>query len=157
MKKQIKKTGRETMNMNEYSIQKVAMIRYKRAYYHPIWSDKDEFSVDYEETMVYELTEEGITSYIRKKGSRKKQDRAFIKVNSAEMRSLIDSLQDYSRKATDAFVTIDDCSHEVQFIYPGEHKEIFRLDVSGQDDATSLVAQIMNFVYKHQKEKTVEV
>ncbi len=139
------------MNMNEYSIQRVAMIRYKRAYYHPIWSDKGEFSVDYEETTVYELTEEGINSYIQKKGSRKKQDREFIKVNSVEMRNLIDKLQDYSRKATDAFAIIDDCSHEVQFIYPGEHKEIFRLDVSGQDDETSLVTQIRNYVYDHQK------
>ena len=140
------------MGMNEYSIQKVVKIRYKRAYYCPTWSEESEFSVDYEETTVYELTEEGIASYIQKKGSRKKQNRAFTKVNPDEMRSIIDRLQAFSRKATEAFVRIDDCSHEVQFIYPGEHKEIFRLDISGQDDEDSLISQIMHFVYDHQQE-----
>lgn len=140
------------MSMNEYSIQKVSKIRYKRAYYHPIWSEEDEFRVDYEETTVYELTEEGIASYTQKKGSRKKREQTFTKVNPDEMRSFIDKLQAFSRKATEAFTIIDDCSHEVQFIYPGEHKEVFRLDIGDPEGETSLISEIMFFVHDHQRE-----
>lgn len=132
-----------------YSVQKVLLVRYRRTYYGPECLIGDNCA----ETTVYELTEGGITTYLQDKGSRKKREMRLIKADPEEMRAFIDELQNFSRKATEAFTLVDDCDHEVQFIYWGAHKEIFKQDISLPDSYKSLISLIAGFVHGHQKEE----
>ena len=74
---------------------------------------------------ITELSEDGIVTYYTEYKSRKKHDIVKTEVPVQEMRSFFKELYDFARGAEDCFITIDDCSRRVTFIYGPMHKEIF--------------------------------
>ena len=68
-------------------------------------------------TWVTELSEEGIVTYYTEYKSRKKLDVVRTKVQVQEMIKLFQELYDFARSAEECFITIDDCSHRVTFIW----------------------------------------
>ncbi len=123
------------------SLQQIKKVRYIQAFY-----DQNV----YMGTIVYELSEKGILEYYMEKGSRKRIDRRFTEVDSAEMRSFIDELQAFVQNADNAFKHKDDCGHKVQFIYEGDHKEFFGVNIGSMDLEDSLMKRIRCFVSDHQ-------
>ena len=63
------------------------------------------------------------------------------------MRSFFKELYDFARGAEDCFITIDDCSRRVTFIYGPMHKEIFEGETT--NGGRSLTGIIEDFVDKH--------
>ncbi len=123
------------------SLQQIKKVRYIQAFY-----DQNV----YMGTIVYELSEKGILEYYMEQGSRKRLNRTFTKVDSAKMRSFIDELQALAQTADNAFKHTDDCGHKVQFIYEGDHKELFETDIGTMDKEDSLMKRIRYFIADHQ-------
>lgn len=98
-------------------------------------------------TWVTELSEEGIVTYYTEYKSRKKLDVVSTKVQVQVMKKLFQELYDFARSAEECFITIDDCSHRVTFIYGPMHKEIFEGETT--KDGRSLTGIIEDFVEKH--------
>ncbi len=98
-------------------------------------------------TWVTELSEEGIVTYYTEYKSRKKLDTVKTEVPVQEMRSFFKELYDFARGAEDCFITIDDCSRRVTFIYGPMHKEIFEGETT--NGGRSLTGIIEDFVDKH--------
>lgn len=96
---------------------------------------------------ITELSEDGIVTYYTEYKSRKKHDIVKTEVPVQEMRSFFKELYDFARGAEDCFVTIDDCSRRVTFIYGPMHKEIFEGEVTKGD--RSLTGIIEDFAQKH--------
>ncbi|SCY70007.1 hypothetical protein SAMN02910292_02567 [Lachnospiraceae bacterium XBB2008] len=141
------------MNEMDSSIQDILKIRYLRSFYDPSGIFEGRVPV-YCCTDVYELSADGICTYYREKDSRKQQDKVYTKVDSDVMRSFMNNLIEYAHAATETYRIVDDCSHEVQFIYYGEHKEIFQMDVgTGTDGDDSLISRIERFVSEHRHQQ----
>ena len=98
-------------------------------------------------TWVTELSEDGIVTYYTEYKSRKKHDIVKTEVPVQEMRSFFKELYDFARGAEDCFITIDDCSRRVTFIYGPMHKEIFEGETT--NGGRSLTGIIEDFVDKH--------
>ena len=98
-------------------------------------------------TWVTELSEDGIVTYYTEYKSRKKHDIVKTEVPVQEMRGLFKELYDFARGAEDCFITIDDCSRRVTFIYGPRHKEIFEGETT--KDGRSLTGIIEDFAQKH--------
>ena len=130
------------MNDTTRSIYQIQKIRYIKSYY-----DQTVHSV----TVVYELSEKGILEYCMEQGSRKRLDRSFTKVDSVDMRNFMDDLQSFVQGADITFKRVDDCIHKVQFIYEGDHKEIFDLDIGTIDREDSIIKRICCFILEHQR------
>lgn len=96
---------------------------------------------------ITELSEDGIVTYYTEYKSRKKHDIVKTEVPVQEMRSFFKELYDFARGAEDCFVTIDDCSRRVTFIYGPMHKEIFEGETT--NGGRSLTGIIEDFVDKH--------
>ena len=102
-------------------------------------------------TWVTELSEDGIVTYYTEYKSRKKHDIVKTEVPVQEMRSFFKELYDFARGAEDCFITIDDCSRRVTFIYGPMHKEIFEGETT--NGGRSLTGIIEDFVDKHSKHR----
>lgn len=98
-------------------------------------------------TWVTELSEDGIVTYYTEYKSRKKIDVVKTEVPVQEMRSFFKELYDFARGAEDCFITIDDCSRRVTFIYGPMHKEIFEGETT--NSGRSLTGMIEDFAQKH--------
>ena len=98
-------------------------------------------------TWVTELSEDGIVTYYTEYKSRKKHDIVKTEVPVQEMRSFFKELYDFARGAEDCFITIDDCSRRVTFIYGPMHKEIFEGETT--NGGRSLTRMIEDFAQKH--------
>ncbi|MBR1642023.1 MAG: hypothetical protein IJ683_06860 [Butyrivibrio sp.] len=98
-------------------------------------------------TWVTELSEDGIVTYYTEYKSRKKHDIVKTEVPVQEMRSFFKELYDFARGAEDCFITIDDCSRRVTFIYGPMHKEIFEGETT--KGGRSLTRMIEDFAQKH--------
>ena len=98
-------------------------------------------------TWVTELSEEGIVTYYTEYKSRKKINIVKTEVPVQEMRSFFIELYYFARGAEDCFITIDDCSRRVTFIYGPMHKEIFEGETT--NGGKSLTGIIEDFVEKH--------
>ena len=98
-------------------------------------------------TWVTELSEEGIVTYYTEYKSRKKINVVKTEVPVQEMRSFFIELYDFARGAEDCFITIDDCSRRVTFIYGPMHKEIFEGETT--NGGRSLTGIIEDFVDKY--------
>ena len=98
-------------------------------------------------TWVTELSEDGIVTYYTEYKSRKKHDIVKTEVPAQEMRSFFKELYDFARGAEDCFITIDDCSRRVTFIYGPMHKEIFEGETT--NGGRSLTGIIEDFAQKH--------
>ena len=98
-------------------------------------------------TWVTELSEDGIVTYYTEYKSRKKHDIVKTEVPVQEMRSFFKELYDFARGAEDCFITIDDCSRRVTFIYGPMHKEIFEGETT--NGGRSLTGIIEDFAQKH--------
>jgi hypothetical protein len=96
---------------------------------------------------ITELSEDGIVTYYTEYKSRKKHDIVKTEVPVQEMRSFFKELYDFARGAEDCFITIDDCSRRVTFIYGPMHKEIFEGETT--NGGKSLTGIIEDFVDKH--------
>ena len=96
---------------------------------------------------ITELSEDGIVTYYTEYKSRKKHDIVKTEVPVQEMRSFFKELYDFARGAENCFVTIDDCSRRVTFIYGPMHKEIFEGEVT--KGGRSLTGMIEDFAQKH--------
>ena len=96
---------------------------------------------------ITELSEDGIVTYYKEYKSRKKHDIVKTEVPVQEMRSFFKELYDFARGAEDCFITIDDCSRRVTFIYGPMHKEIFEGETT--NGGRSLTGIIEDFVDKH--------
>ena len=96
---------------------------------------------------ITELSEDGIVTYYTEYKSRKKHDIVKTEVPVQEMRSFFKELYDFARGAEDCFVTIDDCSRRVTFIYGPMHKEIFEGETT--NGGRSLTRMIEDFAQKH--------
>lgn len=96
---------------------------------------------------ITELSEDGIVTYYTEYKSRKKHDIVKTEVPVQEMRSFFKELYDFARGAEDCFITIDDCSRRVTFIYGPMHKEIFEGETT--NGGRSLTGMIEDFVQKH--------
>ena len=98
-------------------------------------------------TWVTELSEEGIVTYYTEYKSRKKINVVKTEVPVQDMRSFFKELYDFVRSAEECFITIDDCSRRVTFIYGPMHKEIFEGETT--NGGRSLTGIIEDFVDKH--------
>ena len=98
-------------------------------------------------TWVTELSEDGIVTYYTEYKSRKKHDIVKTEVPVQEMRGFFKELYDFARGAEDCFITIDDCSRRVTFIYGPMHKEIFEGETT--NGGRSLTGIIEDFAQKH--------
>ena len=96
---------------------------------------------------ITELSEDGIVTYYTEYKSRKKHDIVKTEVPAQEMRSFFKELYDFARGAEDCFITIDDCSRRVTFIYGPMHKEIFEGETT--NGGRSLTGMIEDFAQKH--------
>ena len=96
---------------------------------------------------ITELSEDGIVTYYTEYKSRKKHDIVKTEVPVQEMRSFFKELYDFARGAEDCFITIDDCSRRVTFIYGPMHKEIFEGETT--NGGRSLTRMIEDFAQKH--------
>ena len=96
---------------------------------------------------ITELSEDGIVTYYTEYKSRKKHDIVKTEVPAQEMRSFFKELYDFARGAEDCFITIDDCSRRVTFIYGPMHKEIFEGETT--NGGRSLTGIIEDFAQKH--------
>lgn len=96
---------------------------------------------------ITELSEDGIVTYYTEYKSRKKHDIVKTEVPVQEMRSFFKELYDFARGAEDCFITIDDCSRRVTFIYGPMHKEIFEGETT--NGGRSLTGIIEDFAQKH--------
>ena len=96
---------------------------------------------------ITELSEDGIVTYYTEYKSRKKHDIVKTEVPAQEMRSFFKELYDFARGAEDCFITIDDCSRRVTFIYGPMHKEIFEGETT--NGGRSLTRMIEDFAQKH--------
>ena len=96
---------------------------------------------------ITELSEDGIVTYYKEYKSRKKHDIVKTEVPVQEMRSFFKELYDFARGAEDCFITIDDCSRRVTFIYGPMHKEIFEGETT--NGGRSLTGMIEDFAQKH--------
>ena len=96
---------------------------------------------------ITELSEDGIVTYYTEYKSRKKHDIVKTEVPVQEMRSFFKELYDFARGAEDCFITIDDCSRRVTFIYGPMHKEIFEGETT--NGGRSLTGMIEDFAQKH--------
>lgn len=98
-------------------------------------------------TWVTELSEEGIVTYYTEYKSRKKINVVKTEVPVQDMRSFFKELYDFARSAEECFITIDDCSRRVTFIYGPMHKEIFEGETT--KGGRSLTGMIEDFAQKH--------
>lgn len=96
---------------------------------------------------ITELSEDRIVTYYTEYKSRKKIDVVKTEVPVQEMRSFFKELYDFARGAEDCFITIDDCSRRVTFIYGPMHKEIFEGETT--NGGRSLTGIIEDFAQKH--------
>ena len=96
---------------------------------------------------ITELSEDGIVTYYTEYKNRKKHDIVKTEVPVQEMRSFFKELYDFARSAEECFITIDDCSRRVTFIYGPMHKEIFEGETT--KGGKSLTGMIEDFAQKH--------
>lgn len=95
----------------------------------------------------YELYSDAIVTYRMEKGSQKKLGKSITPIAKDEMKAFFKELYDFVRTAEMSCETIDDCSHEVTFIYGPLHREIFEgATIKGHED---LIHKITSFINAH--------
>jgi len=93
---------------------------------------------------IIEMNRHGISTYRMKVGSKEQEHLQAIPVEEEKIQSFFDYLYDFARHATEQEALMNDCTHEVQFVYSHAHKEIFTLPVYKGHE--SMLEKIKQFV-----------
>ncbi len=128
------------MSNQEMTINKIHMVEVIEKIF-------DVEKMDYGVILHTELYHDGIITYHMEKDSKKKMGKLETKVNPVEMDAFFTKLYDFVRNAEFDAEPIDDCHHEVRFIYTPLHKEIFEGGTYKGD--LSLTGIIETFVEEH--------
>ena len=103
--------------------------------------------MDITETWHAELNETSIRTYKTMKGSRKRRDKAEVKVPYQDMKSFFNEMYEFVRTADGCAELVDDCIHKVTIMYYGGHREI--IEGCAFKDDEQMIPLIYSFISEH--------